>query len=115
MRCAPATWSRFPEGTTGPGRELLPFHANLLQAASRPRPRCSRSCCAFTSPASLQRRRRFRRRDDDAAEPVAQWRAPRGLQVERVSARAPRALPQPTARAGSQLRERIDAVLARAG
>jgi len=23
----------FPEGTTGPGRELLPFHANLLQAA----------------------------------------------------------------------------------
>jgi 1-acyl-sn-glycerol-3-phosphate acyltransferase len=23
----------FPEGTTGPGRDLLPFHANLLQAA----------------------------------------------------------------------------------
>ena len=23
----------FPEGTTGAGRELLPFHANLLQAA----------------------------------------------------------------------------------
>ena len=23
----------FPEGTTGPGHELLPFHANLLQAA----------------------------------------------------------------------------------
>jgi 1-acyl-sn-glycerol-3-phosphate acyltransferase len=23
----------FPEGTTGPGRSLLPFHANLLQAA----------------------------------------------------------------------------------
>jgi len=23
----------FPEGTTGDGRELLPFHANLLQAA----------------------------------------------------------------------------------
>jgi 1-acyl-sn-glycerol-3-phosphate acyltransferase len=23
----------FPEGTTGPGREVLPFHANLLQAA----------------------------------------------------------------------------------
>jgi 1-acyl-sn-glycerol-3-phosphate acyltransferase len=23
----------FPEGTTGPGEELLPFHANLLQAA----------------------------------------------------------------------------------
>jgi 1-acyl-sn-glycerol-3-phosphate acyltransferase len=23
----------FPEGTTGPGPELLPFHANLLQAA----------------------------------------------------------------------------------
>jgi 1-acyl-sn-glycerol-3-phosphate acyltransferase len=23
----------FPEGTTGPGGELLPFHANLLQAA----------------------------------------------------------------------------------
>jgi len=23
----------FPEGTTGDGREMLPFHANLLQAA----------------------------------------------------------------------------------
>ena len=27
----------FPEGTTGDGRELLPFHANLLQAADRHR------------------------------------------------------------------------------
>jgi 1-acyl-sn-glycerol-3-phosphate acyltransferase len=27
------TLAVFPEGTTGPGRELLPFHANLLQAA----------------------------------------------------------------------------------
>jgi 1-acyl-sn-glycerol-3-phosphate acyltransferase len=27
------TVAAFPEGTTGPGHELLPFHANLLQAA----------------------------------------------------------------------------------
>ncbi len=27
------TVAAFPEGTTGPGPELLPFHANLLQAA----------------------------------------------------------------------------------
>jgi 1-acyl-sn-glycerol-3-phosphate acyltransferase len=27
------TVALFPEGTTGPGPELLPFHANLLQAA----------------------------------------------------------------------------------
>lgn len=37
-RCADAlqrgdTVAVFPEGTTGPGPELLPFHANLLQAA----------------------------------------------------------------------------------
>jgi 1-acyl-sn-glycerol-3-phosphate acyltransferase len=37
-RCADAlragdTVAVFPEGTTGPGHDLLPFHANLLQAA----------------------------------------------------------------------------------
>ena len=37
-RCAEAlqrgdTVALFPEGTTGPGPQLLPFHANLLQAA----------------------------------------------------------------------------------
>ena len=36
----------FPEGTTGDGRALLPFHANLLQAAI--------SACAPVQPAALR-------------------------------------------------------------
>jgi 1-acyl-sn-glycerol-3-phosphate acyltransferase len=51
----------FPEGTTGDGRELLPFHANLLQAAiSTATPvqplalRFSDATCAFSAAADFR-------------------------------------------------------------
>ena len=41
----------FPEGTTSDGRGLLPFHANLLQAAVAVEARrCSRWRCASPTP-----------------------------------------------------------------
>ncbi len=41
----------FPEGTTGAGPELLPFHANLLQAAVAPVRPSSPWCCAMPTAA----------------------------------------------------------------
>lgn len=45
----------FPEGTTGDGRELLPFHANLLQAAIAARAPVQPVALAFVDAASGQR------------------------------------------------------------
>ena len=71
MRCAWCTrWPRrcargeivavFPEGTTSDGRGLLPFHANLLQAAIAAGRRCSRSRLRYADAAhAVQRGRRF--------------------------------------------------------
>jgi 1-acyl-sn-glycerol-3-phosphate acyltransferase len=50
----------FPEGTTGPGHELLPFHANLLQAAI--------ATATPVQPLAL----RFADREH-AVSPAAQW------------------------------------------
>ena len=53
----------FPEGTTGAGHELLPFHANLLQR--RAGGAAFLGCRACGQPGG-----RLRRRHDAAAEPV---------------------------------------------
>ena len=45
----------FPEGTTGDGRELLPFHANLLQAAIATHTPVQPVALAFVDAASGQR------------------------------------------------------------
>ena len=51
------TLAVFPEGTTTDGHSLLPFHANLLQAAIATQRRCSRWRCASATRHAACRRR----------------------------------------------------------
>jgi len=102
----------FPEGTTGAGRELLPFHANLLQAA-----------IATGSPAQpvVLRFHQPGHPFSPAAEFVgdttlvqSMWRmaAAKGLQVELQWLTAQATVHTDRRALAAHLRERIDEVLA---
>jgi len=104
----------FPEGTTGPGRELLPFHANLLQAA-----------IATETPVQpvVLRFHQAGQAFSPAAEFVGEttllqsiWRmaGARGLQVDVQLLDAERTAHADRRALAAHLRERIGAVLAEA-
>lgn len=105
----------FPEGTTGPGPELLPFHANLLQAAI--------ATSAAVQPVVL----RFHQ-PGQAFSPAAEfvgattmlqslWRiaCASGLQVQVQWLEAERTAHADRRALAAHLRERIGEVLAQAG
>jgi len=102
----------FPEGTTGAGRQLLPFHANLLQAAIATETPVQPVVLRFHQP-------------ERAFSPVAEflgqttlvqsmWRmaSAQGLQVEVQLLDAERTAHADRRALAAHLRERIDAVLA---
>jgi 1-acyl-sn-glycerol-3-phosphate acyltransferase len=104
----------FPEGTTGPGRELLPFHANLLQAAVATATPVQPVVLRFHQPGQAF---------SAAAEFVGEttllqslWRmaCARGLQVELQLLDVVATAHADRRALAAQLRERIDAALARA-
>jgi len=105
----------FPEGTTGPGRELLPFHANLLQAAVATATPVQPVVLRFHQPGQAF---------SDAVEFVGEttllqslWRmaCAKGLQVELHLLEAESTAQADRRALAAQLRGRIDWVLARAG
>lgn len=105
----------FPEGTTGPGRELLPFHANLLQAAIATETAVQPAVLRFYQPGQAF---------SSAAEFVgattllqSMWRmaCAQGLQVEVRLLDAERTAHADRRALAAHLRERIGEVLARAG
>jgi 1-acyl-sn-glycerol-3-phosphate acyltransferase len=104
----------FPEGTTGPGRELLPFHANLLQAAIATETAVQPAVLRFHQPGQA-----FSGAVEFVgATTLAQslWRmaCARGLQVEVQLLDAERTAHADRRALAAHLRERIDAVLAQA-
>jgi len=105
----------FPEGTTGAGRELLPFHANLLQAAVATTTPVQPVVLRFHQPGQA-----FSRAAEFVGETTllqSVWRlaCARGLQVDVLLLDA-EATTQADRRAlAMHLRERIGAVLAQAG
>ncbi len=102
----------FPEGTTGPGPELLPFHANLLQAAI--------ATGTAVQPVALRyadRHARFSRAAeyvDDTTLPQTVWKLAMGDGlVVHVSVLAPQGTRHADRRALSEhLREQIAGALA---
>ena len=104
----------FPEGTTGPGRELLPFHANLLQAAIATETPVQAAVLRFHQPGqAFSRAAEF-----VGATTLAQslWRmaCAQGLQVEVQLLDAERTAHADRRALAAHLRERIQEVLARA-
>jgi len=104
----------FPEGTTGAGRDLLPFHANLLQAAIATDTPAQPVVLRFHDPANVF---------SPAAEFVGRttlaqslWRmaCARGLQVEVQLLDAERTLHADRRALAAHLRERISEVLSSA-
>ena len=104
----------FPEGTTGPGRELLPFHANLLQAAIATETAVQPAVLRFHQPGQAF---------SSAVEFVGEttlvqslWRmaCAQGLQVEVQLLDAQRTAHADRRALAAHLRERIDSVLAQA-
>ena len=104
----------FPEGTTGAGRELLPFHANLLQAAVATEAPAQPVVLRFFQPGQT-----FSEAVDFTGPTTLMqsvWRiaCARGLQVE-VTLLAAGSTAHADRRAlAAYLRERIEDVLARA-
>ena len=104
----------FPEGTTGPGRELLPFHANLLQAAIATETAVQPAVLRFHQPGQAF---------SGAVEFVGEttlvqslWRmaCAKGLQVEVQLLDAERTAYADRRALAAHLRERISEALARA-
>jgi 1-acyl-sn-glycerol-3-phosphate acyltransferase len=105
----------FPEGTTGAGRELLPFHANLLQAAIATETAVQPAVLRFHQPGQpFSSAVEF-----VGATTLAQslWRVARaeGLRVEVQLLDAERSAHADRRALAAHLRERIGAALAGAG
>ena len=104
----------FPEGTTGAGRELLPFHSNLLQAAVATTTPVQPVVLRFHQPGQA-----FSRAAEFVGETTllqSVWRlaSARGLQVDVVLLDAEGPAQADRRALAVQLRERIGAVLAQA-
>ena len=105
----------FPEGTTGPGRELLPFHANLLQAAIATETAVQPAVLRFHQPGQTFSTAVEFVGETTLAQSLWRMACARGLHVEVQLLEAERTAHADRRALAAHLRERIDEVLARAG
>ncbi|MES2958043.1 MAG: lysophospholipid acyltransferase family protein [Pseudomonadota bacterium] len=104
----------FPEGTTGAGRELLPFHANLLQAAVASATPVQPVVLRFHQPGQVFSRAAEFIGDTTLLQSVWRMACAKGLQVDVLLLDAEASVHADRRALAAHLRERIDAVLARA-
>ncbi|MDP1692561.1 MAG: lysophospholipid acyltransferase family protein [Burkholderiaceae bacterium] len=104
----------FPEGTTGPGRALLPFHANLLQAAIATASPVQPVVLRFHQPGQAFSVAAEFVGDTTLLQSVWRIVCAQGLQVEVQWLDAERTAHADRRALAAHLRERIDEALARA-